>query len=214
MPLKVNEIFYSIQGESIDSGRPCVFVRLTGCNLRCNYCDTRYAYHQGSPMTLPEIAAKIREFDCRLVEITGGEPLLQPETPQLILQLLEKRFRVLLETNGSLDVGPVDPRCVKIMDVKCPGSGEETACDMDNFNRLDGKDQVKFVICDRNDYDYSKKIIKRLPVQISPGNILLSPVSDKLKMDELAQWVLSDNLTVRLQIQMHKIIWPDVDRGV
>ena len=214
MSLEVNEIFYSIQGESIFAGCPCVFVRLTGCNLRCSYCDTQYAYLEGQPMTLQAIIAKILEFQCRLVEITGGEPLLQSETPELIFRLLEKGYQVLLETNGSMNIGKVDHRCIKILDIKCPGSGEDRACDFNNLERLHTQDQVKFVICNREDYRYAKSIIPQIPSRVPFGNILLSPSSVTMKLDELAGWMLADKLAARLQIQLHKTIWPDIDRGV
>jgi 7-carboxy-7-deazaguanine synthase len=153
----VNEIFYSIQGESIYSGRPCIFVRLTGCNLRCSYCDTRYAYEEGVSMELTEIINRIAAHRCRLVEITGGEPLLQSQTPILIYKLLENGYEVMLETNGSLDISRVDRRCIKIVDIKCPTSGESDKNDMENLKRLGSKDQVKFVIENRMDYEYAKE---------------------------------------------------------
>jgi 7-carboxy-7-deazaguanine synthase len=214
MTLLVNEIFYSIQGESTFSGRPCIFVRLAGCNLRCSYCDTRYAYEQGVDMEITEIMNRIAAYQCQLVEITGGEPLLQSQTPILIYRLLENGYEVMLETNGSLDISRVDGRCVKIVDIKCPTSGESDKNDLENLNRLGSKDQVKFVIGNRSDYDYAKEIVHSISPDFSEEQILFSPVSEKIPPSRLAEWILEDNLNVRLHLQLHKIIWPDKLRGV
>jgi len=214
MSLIVNEIFNSIQGESLYAGLPCTFVRLTGCNLRCSYCDTRYAYSEGAEMGLKEIMADVSAFDCPLVEITGGEPLLQDETPLLILTLLENRFHVLLETNGSFDISRVDERCVRIVDIKCPSSGESGRNDFNNFQRLNLKDQIKFVISDLADYEFAKNIIKQIPAWFLRENILFSPVSGKMVFSDLAKWILGDKLIVRFHIQLHKTIWPNIDKGV
>jgi len=214
MALIINEIFYSIQGESTFAGQACVFVRLTGCNLRCSYCDTHYAYSEGSPMAVEQVVKKVATFGCKLVEITGGEPLLQTDTGQLVDMLLEKGFEVLIETNGSLDISKIDQACKKIMDIKCPGSGEADQCDLVNLQRISSSDQVKFVISDRRDYLYAKKMLIRIPAKVLPGNILFSPVWDKVPGRELAAWILEDGLQVRLQLQLHKIIWPDIERGV
>lgn len=214
MTLLVNEIFYSIQGESTYSGRPCVFVRLTGCNLRCSYCDTRYAYEQGANMELNEILNRIAAYQCRLVEITGGEPLLQSQTPILIYRLLENGYEVMLETNGSLDISRVDRRCIKIVDIKCPTSGESDKNDLENLKRLGPKDQVKFVIGDRSDYEYAKKTIESTCPDFPEEQILFSPASERIPPSRLAEWILKDNLNVRLHLQLHKIIWPDKERGV
>jgi 7-carboxy-7-deazaguanine synthase len=214
MTLLVNEIFYSIQGESIHSGRPCIFVRLTGCNLRCSYCDTRYAYEEGVNMEITEIMNRIDAYRCRLVEITGGEPLLQSQTPVLIYRLLENGYEVMLETNGSLDVSPVDGRCIKIVDVKCPTSGESDKNDMKNLKRLGSKDQVKFVIGDRGDYEYAKETIDSTCPDFPKDQILFSPSSEEIAPTQLAEWILEDNLNVRLNLQLQKIIWPDRIRGV
>lgn len=214
MTLLVNEIFYSIQGESIYSGRPCIFVRLTGCNLRCSYCDTRYAYEEGVNMELTEIMNRIAAYMCRLVEITGGEPLLQSETPTLIYRLLENGYEVMLETNGSLDISRVDERCIKIVDIKCPTSGESDKNDMENLKRLDSKDQVKFVIENRIDYEYAKGTIDSNCPDFPEEQILFSPVSGGIAPSRLAEWILEDNLNVRLHLQLHKIIWPDEERSV
>ncbi len=214
MSLLVNEIFYSIQGESIYSGRPCIFVRLTGCNLRCSYCDTRYAYEQGVKMELTEIMNRIADYMCRLVEITGGEPLLQSETPTLIYRLLENGYEVMLETNGSLDISRVDERCIKIVDIKCPTSGESDKNDMENLKRLGSKDQVKFVIENRMDYEYAKQTMDSTCPDFPGDQILFSPMSEGIAPAQLAEWILEDNLNVRLHLQLHKIIWPDRKRGV
>jgi 7-carboxy-7-deazaguanine synthase len=214
MALLVNEIFYSIQGESIYSGRPCIFVRLTGCNLRCSYCDTRYAYEEGVKMGISEIINRVADYKCSLVEITGGEPLLQIETPTLIYRLLENGYEVMMETNGSLDISMVDGRCIKIIDIKCPTSGESDKNDMKNLKRLGSKDQVKFVIGNRIDYEYAKEIIDSNCPDFPEKQILFSPFSEEITPAKLAEWILEDNLNVRLHLQIHKIIWPDRQRGV
>ena len=213
--LKVNEIFYSIQGESSYAGRPCVFVRLTGCNLRCSYCDTWYAYDEGYDIEIEEIIDRIMSHRCALVEITGGEPLIQEDTPVLIQRLLDLGFEVLLETNGTMDISEVDDRCVRILDIKCPSSGESNRNYLENLKRLHLKDEIKFAIGSREDYDYAKKIlsfIDRAKENIKPP--LFSPVYGKLNPEFLAQWILADHLDVRMQIQLHKIIWGPETRGV
>jgi 7-carboxy-7-deazaguanine synthase len=210
----INEIFYSIQGESVHAGCPCVFIRLTGCNLRCSYCDTQYAYEAGRVMTLNNIFDRISAFPCRLVEITGGEPLLQADTPELIFRLLSDGYQVLMETNGSLSIDSVDSRCIKIIDVKCPGSGESHRCDMENLSRMNAGDQLKFVICHRQDYDYARSTVKRIPASVPAHHILFSPAAGIMKPADLAEWILQDGLNVRLQLQLHRILWPDRDRGV
>lgn len=213
--LKVNEIFYSIQGESSYAGLPCVFVRLTGCNLRCSYCDTSYAYEEGKDFEIGEIIDRVISYRCRLVEITGGEPLIQKETPYLISQLVEKRFEVLLETNGSLDISLVDERCIKIVDIKCPSSGQEKKNDLENLKRLSFKDEIKFVIGNREDYLYAENIvslIRKNNLTIKPP--LLSPLHNQMDPKRLAEWILEDHLDVRMQIQLHKIIWGTEVRGV
>jgi 7-carboxy-7-deazaguanine synthase len=214
MPLLVNEIFFSIQGESLFNGLATVFVRLGGCNLKCSYCDTKYAWQEGKTIDTDEIVKRVSSYKCRLVEITGGEPLLQDETPRLIDILLEKDYTVLLETNGSIDIRIVDDRCIKIVDIKCPASGEANKNKLINLKRLTCNDQVKFVITDRYDYDYAKKIIKLIKTDFPKGNILFSPVTSLLPLERLASWMLQDNLQVRLHIQLHKFIWPGRERGV
>jgi len=214
MNLTVNEIFYSIQGESVHSGLPCVFVRLTGCNLRCRYCDTEYAYHEGSTMTPSQILQQVRKFDCGLVEITGGEPMVQESTPVLVEDLLEAGHQVLMETNGSLDIDRVDRRCSRITDIKCPSSGEHAMNDPANLNRLTANDQVKFVIGDRDDFLFAERMLSCLPACLSADRILFSAVSGQLMPDRLARWMLDDHVQARLQLQLHKLIWPGRDRGV
>jgi 7-carboxy-7-deazaguanine synthase len=214
MSLKVNEIFHSIQGESLHAGRPCIFLRLTGCNLRCRYCDTRYAFEEGQVMEMAAIVAQIRRFDCRLVELTGGEPLLQPGALDLITDLLDRGYEVLLETNGSRPIEGVDPRCVRIMDIKCPGSGESERMHWDNLLHLSPKDQLKFVIGDRIDYDYAVAAAQRKPAALPWDHLLFSPLVDRLPPRELAAWMLAEGLAARLHLQLHPIIWPGVERGV
>lgn len=215
MTLVVNEIFHSIQGESLHVGRPCTFVRLTGCNLRCSYCDTRYAYDQGFDMDITQIIRQIDSYNCKLVEITGGEPLLQEQTPLLIKKLLLNGYQVLLETNGSLDISVVDPQCIKIIDFKCPSSQESDKNRFDNIQHLGPHDQIKLVIGDRTDYKYAKQIIKNyLPNDFPMDHILFSPIADQISAELLAGWILADSLAIRLHLQIHKIIWPDQPRGV
>ncbi|MCJ7616663.1 MAG: radical SAM protein [Desulfobacterales bacterium] len=214
MSLIVNEIFYSIQGESIYSGVPCVFIRLTGCNLRCSYCDTAYAYYEGVELRIEEILSRVDNYKCPLIEITGGEPLLQGGTPLLIDRLLEKKYEVLLETNGSIDISVVDNRCIKIVDIKCPSSGENDKNDLENLKRVNQKDQIKFVVGNREDYEFAKEMTKLIPPGFPTKNVLFSPVIEQMHPSQLAEWILEDHFGARLQIQLHKIIWPDRDRGV
>lgn len=213
--MQVTEIFYSIQGESLYAGLPCVFVRLTGCNLRCSYCDTRYAWYGGCEMDIEEIVHAVSATPCRMVEITGGEPLLQEETPRLISCFLENEWSVLLETNGSWNIDRVDRRCVRIVDIKCPSSGQSGHNDLENLIRLSDRDQVKFVIGCRSDYEFARNILHNQPISpLPPGHILFSPITRNLSPAQLAAWILEDGLPVRLQLQLHKMIWPDRDRGV
>lgn len=215
MALRVNEIFCSIQGESSYAGRPCVFVRLTGCNLRCSYCDTQYAYEGGEDMEIDQIVARVSSHQCPLVEVTGGEPLIQEETPALIRCLLEEGYEVLLETNGSHDIGQVDDRCVKIVDFKCPSSGQTSGSDLKNLDRLTDHDEVKFVIADREDYEYAKRILNLTNPNICKKNLVhFSPVFGSMDPKTLAAWILEDRLEVRLHLQLHKMIWTPDQRGV
>jgi 7-carboxy-7-deazaguanine synthase len=213
MTLMVTEIFHSIQGESLLAGRPCVFVRLTGCNLRCSYCDTTYAYTEGVPLDIVEIIGKVKDFSCPLVEVTGGEPLLQRETPMLIDRLLSEGLDVMLETNGSLDISGVNSECMKIMDVKCPSSGMSPSNRIENLSLLNEKDQLKFVIGNLSDFTYARSCLKALPFGFPRDHVLFSPVSGRLPPDVLSDWILSNHLEARLHLQLHKIIWPHEDRG-
>ena len=215
MPLKVNEIFYSIQGESTYAGRPCVFVRLTGCNLRCSYCDTQYAYEEGGIMEVNHIFEQVDPHQCRLVEITGGEPLVQDDTPILIESLLDDGYQVLLETNGSMDISRVDERCVKIVDIKCPSSGMMKKNDLDNLGRMTTGDELKFVLGTREDYEYAKRILGYKELDSERGNpVNFSPIFGKLDPKTLSEWILEDHLDVRLHLQLHKYIWGPETRGV
>lgn len=212
--LRVNEIFYSIQGESSWAGRPCVFVRLTGCNLRCRWCDTEYAFYEGAQLSVPEVVARVREFGCNLVEITGGEPMLQKGIRALIDTLLAEGFTVMLETSGERDLSGVDSRVVKIMDLKCPGSGESERNRWTNVDILAPHDEVKFVIADRGDYEWARSAIADYHIPDKVRSVLMSPVHGEIAPDVLASWILEDGLPVRLQLQMHKQIWPLRTRGV
>ncbi len=211
--LKVNEIFYSIQGESTHAGRPCVFVRLTYCNLRCTYCDTAYAFYEGEEMSIETILEKVRQFNCGLVEVTGGEPLIQKQTPELLKQLCDEGFEVLLETGGHVDISQVDPRVKRIVDVKCPSSGEAQKTHWENLERLRAGDEVKFVIGNRDDFDYAVNVVKQYAL-LQKVPVLFSPVFGKLENEQLARWILESGLQVRMQLQMHKYIWPPDRRGV
>jgi 7-carboxy-7-deazaguanine synthase len=210
--LIVNEIFHSIQGESSHAGLPCVFVRLTGCPLRCSWCDTAYAFTEGAPMTLDAIVAKVHEYRCPLVEVTGGEPLAQPNCLPLLQRLCDAGLTVLLETSGAFDVAGVDPRVIKIMDLKCPSSGETIRNRYANLRHLTGKDELKFVLADRADYDWAKQQIAEH--HLAGRVIHFSPVWEQLPMKTLAEWILADRLPVRLQTQWHKHIWGPDTRGV
>jgi 7-carboxy-7-deazaguanine synthase len=213
MSLIVNEIFYSLQGESLFAGFPCVFVRLTGCNLRCSYCDTRYAYEEGKSMSIEEIVKQAVDYRCRLVEITGGEPLVQDDAPQLIHAFIVHGCTVLLETNGSMDIGRVDSRCVRIMDIKCPGSGESHKNRLSNLKLLSPRDQVKFVLTDRLDYEFAKDMIASTWGSSPPAPVLFSPAHQRLNPAELAEWMLNDRANARLHLQLHKFLWPDIQKS-
>ena len=215
MTLKVNEIFYSIQGESSFAGIPCVFIRLTGCNLRCSYCDTKYAFYEGNILTINDIITTVLSYQCHLIEITGGEPLIQKQTPDLVYELLEKGFEVLLETNGTQDISLIDERCIKIVDIKCPSSGAYDKVDLNNLNRLQDKDEIKFVIGNRQDYEYARRILDIKNCKSSRENsVLFSPVFNVMDPRMLTKWILDDHLKVRFQVQLHKIIWDSNQRGV
>ncbi|MEE2986862.1 MAG: radical SAM protein [Nitrospinota bacterium] len=211
--LKINEIYQSIQGESSYAGLPCVFVRLTGCNLRCSWCDTEYAFYEGKSMAVEDVVREVDHFKNNLVEITGGEPLMQKDVYLLMNRLLEKGYKVMLETGGSMSLQNVPEEVVKIMDLKCPGSGEENNNDYGNLELLTPNDEVKFVILDKNDYLWSKDILNRHQVH-KKAQVLFSPVYDKLSLKDLAEWILEDHLSVRLQTQLHKSIWSKDAIGV
>lgn len=210
----VTEIFKSIQGESTFAGLPCVFIRLTGCNLRCHWCDTAYAFQGGQTMSAEEILARVRQLGCSLVEITGGEPLLQPEVPALAEQLLAEGQRVLVETSGERFVGELPRAVVKIVDVKCPGSGESGKFRLENLEALERKDQLKFVILDENDYRYAREFLARHNVRGRVDEVVFAPVFGQLPPRTLAEWILRDGLEVRLGLQLHKFIWDPDARGV
>ena len=212
--LTVNEIFHSIQGESTHTGRPCVFVRLTGCDLRCVWCDTPYAFHEGRKLDVDEVVAAVEQYRCDLVEITGGEPLLQGDVYPLMGRLLAAGATVLLETGGHVSVARVPAAVVKVVDVKCPGSGECDRNAWDNLSRLTDRDQVKFVIADRVDYEFARDVVRRHTLETRCGTVLFSAVHDLLPPARLAEWMLADRLPVRLQIQLHKHLWGAETRGV
>lgn len=204
--VKITEIFKSIQGESSYCGRPCVFVRLSGCNLRCSYCDTRYAQDGGEEITAERVLEKIFSFDCPLVEFTGGEPLLQDRELSVVAdELISRNYTVLLETNGTVDIAKVNREIIKVMDIKCPGSGMSVKMRWENLDGLDEKDEVKFVLLDKTDYDWAANIIKKHNLT-EKLNVLMYPVHLKLNPGKLAEWILADNLDVRLGVQLHKYI--------
>lgn len=211
--MRVTEIFHSIQGESSFAGRPCAFVRLTGCPLRCMWCDSEYTFYGGTEMALDDVLAKVRSFDCRLVEVTGGEPLHQPEAFTLIERLCADGYEVLVETSGAIDITPVDPRAHIIMDVKCPGSGMMDRMDWNNLDRIARKDEVKFVIKDRADYEFARAITERHKLA-GRCPVLFSPSFGELDPRQLAEWMLADKLPVRVQLQLHKFIWDPNMKGV
>lgn len=223
--LRINEIFYSIQGESTRAGEPCVFVRLAGCHLRCAYCDTAYAFHEGETQTIEKIIDEVCSHPCDLVEITGGEPLLQKRVHALMSRLCDLGKTVLLETSGACDIGVCDPRVVRIVDVKTPGSGESERMDWTNLKKLTPHDEVKFVITDRADYEWATGVIVDHDLVENVAAVLMSPVFDQpggaeiagaegLALADLAAWILEDGLRVRLQPQIHKFIWSPTVRGV
>jgi 7-carboxy-7-deazaguanine synthase len=212
--LIVNEIFYSIQGESTRVGRPCVFVRLTACDLRCSWCDTAYAFHEGAKRSLDEVIAEVERYDCPLVEITGGEPLLQDDVYPLMEQLLARGRTVMLETGGHRPITRVPRAVVKIVDVKCPASGEADRNDWGNLDALAPHDEVKFVIQDRADYEFARDVIGRYDLASRSAAVLVSPVHGVLEPRLLSEWMLADHLPARLQLQLHKYIWSPTTRGV
>ena len=210
--LRVTEIFHSIQGESTHAGRPCAFVRLTGCNLRCRWCDSEYTFTGGEQMSIDDVVTQVKGYGCNLVEVTGGEPLAQKEALDLIKRLGDEGLQVLLETSGSIDIAPVDKRCTIIIDIKCPSSGEVAKNRWQNLQLLKPDDEIKFVIATREDYDWARKVIDER--HLNRWTVLLSPVWGELDLKTLAEWMLADRLPARLQTQLHKHIWGAEARGV
>ena len=213
MNLKINEIYYSIQGESSYSGLPCVFIRLTYCNLRCSYCDTEYAFYEGKDISIKEIIRKVNSYKCNLVEITGGEPLLQKNCIELINQLEKNNKKVLIETGGSLPIKNISKNTHIILDLKCPSSNMESKNLWDNLDYIKKTDEIKFVIGNKKDYDWVKKIIKKHNLE-KKCLLLISPVHDKIDKEKIINWILKDNLKIRFQIQLHKEIWDKDKKGV
>ncbi len=211
--LKVNEIYFSIQGESSKAGLPCVFIRLTYCNLRCTYCDTEYAFYEGKDYSIYQIIKEIEKYDCKLVEVTGGEPLVQENCKDLMRRLCNDGYEVMLETGGSLPVKEVDSRVMIVMDLKCPSSGMLKKNLYENINFIKQKDEIKFVIGSREDYEWSKEILEKYNLT-SKCNILFSVVFGELEPVTLVDWILEDKLNVRFQLQMHKLIWAPDTKGV
>ncbi len=211
--LTVNEIFHSIQGESTHAGSPCVFVRLTACDLRCTWCDTPYAFHEGRKMSIEDVVRAVDGYGCPLVEITGGEPLLQDEVYPLMDRLLQGGHTVMLETGGHRPIDRVPPAVIKVVDVKCPGSGESGRNHWPNLDALAPHDEVKFVIADRADYEFARDVVLT-KLAGRTGAILFSPVHGSMDSAQLSEWVLSDRLAVRVQLQLHKFIWHPSTRGV
>jgi 7-carboxy-7-deazaguanine synthase len=212
--LTINEIFYSIQGEATRAGEPCVFVRLTACDLRCSWCDTAYAFYEGQKRSIDDVVAEVEGHQCRLVEITGGEPLLQEDVYPLMDSLLERGYTVMLETGGHRPIARVPSKVIKIMDVKCPGSGESDRNHWENLDALTPHDEVKFVIKDRADYEFTRQVIARYNLPSRVAAVLLSPVHGVLDPRILSEWMLADHLQARLQLQLHKLIWSPETRGV
>lgn len=211
--LQVKEIFFSIQGESTFSGKPCVFVRLAGCPLRCTWCDTEYAFYGGTEMHLEEVLAQVRSYGCPLVEVTGGEPLHQQAAFPFIEALCQEKLEVLIETSGAIDISAVDSRARIILDIKCPGSKMEDRMYWENLHHIKEKDEIKFVINDRQDYDWAVEVVKRYRLT-EQCPVLFSPVFEGLELRTMAEWILKDRLPIRFQVQLHKFIWNPEARGV
>lgn len=211
--LKVNEIYYSIQGESSKAGLPCVFIRLTFCNLRCTYCDTEYAFYEGKDLTIDQILSEVSKYNCKLIEVTGGEPLVQGESLPLMKRLCDEGYEVMLETGGSLPIKNIDDRVRIIMDLKCPSSGMMIKNLYKNINYIKSKDEIKFVIGSREDYEWAKETINNYNLT-KKCSILFSVVFGELESLTLVEWILEDKLNVRFQLQMHKFIWDPATKGV
>lgn len=208
--LRITEIFYSLQGETSSMGFPTVFIRLTGCPLRCQYCDSAYAFHGGSKMELADILVQVASYRPRYVTVTGGEPLAQPNCLSLLQALCDAGYRVSLETSGALPILDVDSRVIKIVDIKTPGSGEMARTDLNNLRYLNTNDEIKFVLCNRHDYDWAKAFLQEYKDAFKNREILFSPSFNQLASHELAEWIIADRLPVRLQLQLHKVLWGDV----
>src|SRR5438477_8515716 len=206
--MRITEIFHSIQGESSHAGRPCAFIRLTGCNLRCRWCDSEYTFTGGEKMSIDDVMSRVGAYGCKLVEVTGGEPLAQSESFDLIERLCDDGYEVLIETSGSIDVTPVDHRATLILDIKCPGSGEAEKNLWSNLDQLKPRDEIKFVIADRDDYDWARRTIEER--NLTRWTILFSPVWGELELKPLAEWMLADRVPARLQTQLHKHIWGEI----
>jgi len=213
MALKINEIYYSVQGESTHTGRPCIFIRLTYCNLRCSYCDTEYAFYEGKDMKIAQIISEIQQWDCNLVEVTGGEPLFQEECIDLLHELINSNYEVMLETGGSLSISDVPKKVIKIVDFKCPSSKMEKKNLWSIVDDLQGHDEVKFVIGNREDFDWAKDKITEYSLD-KICTLLFSPTFGEIAPQLIVEWILADNLPVRMQMQMHKMIWSPEEKGV
>lgn len=212
--LTINEIFHSIQGESTHAGRPCVFVRLTACDLRCSWCDTPYAFTEGHKRSIDDIIRDVKSYECNVVEITGGEPLLQKDVYPLMQRLLDEGLTVMLETGGHISIEQVPDAVVKIVDVKCPGSGESHRNHWENLERVTGRDEIKFVIKDRADYEYARDVITKHRLGERVAALHLSPVHGVMDLRQLSEWTMADRLPARVQVQLHKYIWDPDTRGV
>ena len=213
MSLKINEIYYSLQGESTHSGCPCIFIRLTYCNLRCSYCDTEYAFYDGKDMEIAHIISEIKRWDCNLVEVTGGEPLFQDECIDLLNELVNSNYEVMLETGGSLSISDVPKKVVKIVDFKCPSSGMVKKNLWSIVDDLQAQDEVKFVIGNREDFDWAKDRITEYSLD-KICTLLFSPTFGEIDPQQIVEWILAENLPVRMQLQMHKMIWSPEEKGV
>ena len=213
MSLKINEIYYSVQGESTHAGRPCIFIRLTYCNLRCSYCDTEYAFYDGKDMEITDIMSEIKRWDCNLVEVTGGEPLFQDECIDLLNELVNSNYEVMLETGGSLSISDVPKKVVKIVDFKCPSSGMVKKNLWSIVDNLQAHDEIKFVIGNREDFDWAKDRITEYSLD-KICTLLFSPTFGEIDPQQIVEWILAENLPVRMQLQMHKMIWSPEEKGV
>ena len=213
MALKINEIYYSVQGESTHAGRPCIFIRLTYCNLRCSYCDTEYAFYDGKNMEITAIMSEIKQWDCNLVEVTGGEPLFQEECIDLLNELVNSNYEVMLETGGSLSISNVPKKVIKIVDFKCPSSKMVKKNLWSIVDDLQPHDEVKFVIGNRGDFDWAKDRITEYSLD-KICTLLFSPTFGEIDPQQIVKWILADNLPVRIQMQMHKMIWSPEEKGV